>query len=104
MSDYKNDCGEITDSVSVIGFPKFFTPNNDGTHDTWQVQGVSGMFQPNSNILIFNRFGKLLKQLNPLGAGWDGRFNGEKLPTDDYWFSVKLQDSRVFKGHFSLIN
>ena len=102
VSDYKNDCGEITSPVSVIGFPKFFTPNNDGIHDTWQVLGISGMFQPNSNILIFNRFGKLLKQLNPLGTGWDGLFNGEKLPVDDYWFMVTLQDGRIFKNHFTL--
>ena len=102
VSDYKNDCGEITSPVSVIGFPKFFTPNNDGIHDTWQVLGISGMFQPNSYILIFNRFGKLLKQLNPLGAGWDGNFNGKKLPVDDYWFMVTLQDGRIFKNHFTL--
>ncbi len=102
VSDYKNDCGEVPNQVSVIGFPKFFTPNNDGVHDTWQVIGVSAMFQPNSTIHIFNRFGKLVKQLNPLGEGWNGRFNGEKLPADDYWFSVTLQDGRIFKNHFTL--
>ncbi|WP_418603332.1 T9SS type B sorting domain-containing protein [Hwangdonia sp.] len=102
VRDIKNNCGTVQDLVSVIGFPKFFTPNNDGDNDTWQVQGISGMFQPNTNILIFNRFGKLIKQLNPLGDGWDGRFNGEKLPADDYWFAVTLQDGRIFKNHFTL--
>ncbi|MFD1163152.1 T9SS type B sorting domain-containing protein [Hwangdonia seohaensis] len=102
VRDIKNNCGTVQDLVSVIGFPKFFTPNNDGDNDTWQVQGISGMFQPNTNILIFNRFGKLIKQLNPLGEGWDGLFNGEKLPADDYWFAVTLQDGRIFKNHFTL--
>ena len=102
VSDSENDCGEATHTVSVIGYPKFFTPNNDGVHDTWQVLGVSGTFQPNTSIFIFNRFGKLLKQLNPLGAGWDGVFNGKKLPVDDYWFMITLQDGRVLKDHFSL--
>ena len=102
VGDIKNNCGTISDRISVIGFPKFFTPNNDGVNDTWQVIGTSSMFQPNSNILIFNRFGKLLKQLTPLGSGWDGRFNGEKLPVDDYWFTVILQDGRIFKNHFTL--
>ena len=102
ISDYKNNCGEVSSLVSVIGFPKFFTPNNDGVHDTWQVVGISSMFQANSSILIYNRFGKLLKQLNPIGTGWDGKFNGKKLPVDDYWFMVTLQDGRIFKNHFTL--
>jgi gliding motility-associated-like protein len=100
--DIKNNCGVVQENVSVIGFPKFFTPNNDGKHDTWQVLGISTMFQPNSNVIIFNRYGKLIKQLNPLGDGWDGLFNGEKLPADDYWFAVTLQDGRIFKNHFTL--
>ncbi|WP_341215595.1 T9SS type B sorting domain-containing protein [uncultured Wocania sp.] len=102
VRDIKNSCGTVQNPISVIGFPKFFTPNNDGVHDTWQVIGISNMFQPNTNILIYNRFGKLIKQLNPLGSGWDGLFNGQKLPADDYWFAVTLQDGRVFKNHFTL--
>jgi gliding motility-associated-like protein len=104
VKDVKNNCGMINKQISVIGFPKFFTPNNDGVHDTWQVLGVSSMFQANSKILIFNRYGKLLKQLTPLAKGWDGSLNGKKLPTDDYWFAVTLKDGRIFKGHFTLKN
>ncbi|GAA3599044.1 T9SS type B sorting domain-containing protein [Flavivirga amylovorans] len=103
VNDVKNDCGPpVNEKFSVIGFPKFFTPNNDGRHDTWQVYGVSSMFQPNTKIRIFNRYGKLIKQLTPLGEGWDGTSNGEKLPVDDYWFDIVLQDGRVFKNHFTL--
>ncbi|WP_242158289.1 T9SS type B sorting domain-containing protein [Aestuariivivens sediminis] len=102
VQDIKNDCGTIFEQVSVVGFPKFFTPNNDGIHDTWQVYGISNMFQPDSKILIFDRYGKLLKQLDPLGEGWNGTFNGQMMPTDDYWFAVNLQDGRIFKSHFTL--
>ncbi|AUP81050.1 T9SS type B sorting domain-containing protein [Flavivirga eckloniae] len=103
VKDVKNNCG-ITPpkKVSVIGFPKFFTPNNDGKHDTWQIYGVSNMFQPNTKIHIFNRYGRLIKQINPIGEGWDGTVNGNRLPVDDYWFSVQLEDGRVFKNHFTL--
>ncbi len=73
-----------------------------GINDTWQVYGVNNMFQPNTKILIYNRYGKLLKEVNPLGIGWDGLYDGVKLPSDDYWFSIKLQDGRIFKNHFSL--
>jgi len=102
IHDAKNDCGTINEPISVVGFPKFFTPNGDGYNDRWQVQGISSMFQPDTEITIFDRFGKVLKQLNPLGDGWDGSFNGQILPADDYWFSVVLQDGRVFKNHFTL--
>jgi len=102
VRDIKNDCGIVEDVISVIGFPQFFTPNNDGYNDTWVVKGISSQFQPNSKILIFDRFGKLLKQLDPIGEGWDGTFNGKPLPVSDYWFSVTLQDGRTFMDHFSL--
>ncbi|MDO5969960.1 T9SS type B sorting domain-containing protein [Flavivirga aquimarina] len=102
VNDVKNNCGAIPYKVSVIGFPKFFTPNNDGVHDTWQIYGVSSMIQPETKIRIFNRYGKLIKQISPTGIGWDGTINGEKLPVDDYWFAIELQDGRIFKNHFTL--
>ena len=102
VKDVKNNCGEVPEKVSVIGYPKYFTPNGDGYNDTWQIYGVSSMFQPNTKILIFNRFGKLIKEISPLSEGWNGIINGEIVPADDYWFMVKLQDGRIFKNHFSL--
>ncbi|APY09178.1 hypothetical protein BWZ20_13080 [Winogradskyella sp. J14-2] len=98
----KNDCGISEELVSVIGFPKFFTPNGDGVNEFWQVKGINNQFQANSLILIFDRYGKLLTKLNPLGAGWDGTYNGANMPASDYWFKVELEDGRVFTNHFSL--
>ena len=97
-----NGCGTVSKTISVIGIPKFFTPNNDTYNDYWNVKGINSNFSPNSTIYIFDRYGKLLKQLNPLGQGWDGTFNGAPLPSDDYWYTVKLEDGRQAKGHFSL--
>lgn len=103
----KNNCGVTLIDISIIGFPKFFTPNNDGYNDTWGVLGVNENFYASSNIYIFNRYGKLITQINPKSEGWNGMFNGENLPATDYWFSVELIDKngnvRVRKGHFSLI-
>ena len=102
VRDLKNGCGITEEIISVIGFPKFFTPNNDGVNDFWQVYGVSNVFQPNTKIKIFDRYGKLLKQISPIGQGWDGTFNGEILQSDDYWFAVILQDGREYFNHFTL--
>lgn len=100
-------CGNTSLEVSVIGFPKFFTPNGDGFNDTWKVLGVNSDFYPTSLIYIFDRFGKLITQVNPTGEGWNGEFNGEQLPSSDYWFSVQLIDEngniREKRGHFSLV-
>ncbi len=98
----KNDCGISEELVSVIGFPKFFTPNDDSFNDYWQVYGITAEFQPMSTIFIFDRQGKLLIELDPLSRGWDGTANGNKLPSSDYWFHVQLEDGRVFKSHFTL--
>jgi gliding motility-associated-like protein len=103
-----NGCGTGTTQVLVIDYPHFFTPNGDGYNDTWRVEGIET--RPLAKIYIYDRFGKLLKQLNPLGPGWDGTFNGENLPATDYWFTIRLDvvfgDAesiiKEFTGHFSL--
>ena len=102
VRDIKNDCGIVDALVSVIGFPRFFTPNGDSYNERWHVRGVSEQFQPNSKIQIFDRYGRLVSVLTPLGPGWDGTYNGENLPASDYWFAVTLQDGRTFKNHFTL--
>lgn len=87
----KNGCSpDATLLVSVIQFPKFFTPNGDGENDTFVVKGANKIFYPNSSINIFNRFGKLVAQI-PIGSqGWDGTYSGKKLPADDYWYNITL--------------
>ena len=60
------------------------------------------MYNYKSEIFIFDRFGKLLKQIGTTGAGWDGTFNGQQMPADDYWYAIKFEDGRSAKGHFTL--
>ena len=100
-----NGCGIGTKSVLVIDYPRFFTPNGDGYNDTWQIIGIDT--RPLSTIYIFDRYGKLLKQLSPLSEGWDGTFNGKPLPATDYWFTVIYEEPgteiiKTFRAHFSL--
>ncbi len=97
----KNGCGTTSIKVAVIGFSKFFTPNGDSYNDTWQVDGI--ISQPGSDIYIYDKFGKLLAKIDPLGLGWDGNYNGKQMPSSDYWFRVQLADGRIYTGHFSLI-
>lgn len=97
-----NGCGISQEEVSVLGIPKYFTPNGDGYHDYWNIQGISSKINTKTQIHIFDRFGKLIKQLNPTFQGWDGTYLGQPLPSSDYWYSIKLEDGRDIKGHFTL--
>lgn len=96
----REGCGNDLKHVTLIDYPKFFTPNGDGFNDYWQIEGISTY--TDAKIMIFNRYGKLIKQLNSSSLGWSGNFNGSVLPSDDYWFSVDLKNGTIFKGHFTL--
>jgi gliding motility-associated-like protein len=113
----RDGCGvTASDEVSFIDFPPFFTPNGDGYNDTWNITGLGTELNRGAQVFIFDRYGKLLKQLSPSATGWDGTYNGNPLPSGDYWFSVEYLDPAVnnggttpkgpvkktFKNHFTL--
>ncbi|WP_407556266.1 choice-of-anchor L domain-containing protein [Winogradskyella sp. 4-2091] len=98
-----NGCANVTKEVLVVDIPKFFTPNSDGSNDAWHIVGIETL--PGTTIDIFDRYGKLIKQLNSSSAGWDGYYNGNKMPTSDYWFIAHVQQGSIafdVKGHFTL--
>lgn len=97
----KNGCG-LSDpySIYVLDYPRFFTPNGDGYNDDWKIKNLD-LF-PKSVITIFNRYGKLLKELNSINPSWNGIYLGNELPADDYWFYLNFGDGKLIKGHFSL--
>jgi gliding motility-associated-like protein len=102
-----NGCGTATESIIVVGFPKFFTPNGDGANDVWNIVGISSLEQP--LLMVYDRYGKLLKQLSQNSMGWDGTYNGVALPSDDYWFKLSYMDqdgqrimAKYINNHFSL--
>ncbi|QRM89296.1 T9SS type B sorting domain-containing protein [Lacinutrix sp. WUR7] len=96
----KDGCGQDSTEITIIDYPKLFTPNNDRYNDYWQIEGVTKF--PNATILIFDRYGKIIKQLSTSSLGWDGTFNGNPLNTNDYWFTVDLGNGKSFSGHFTL--
>ena len=97
-----NGCGIPTPfKVFVLDYPRFFTPNGDNYNDFWTIQNSAKY--PNMVIYIYNRYGKLISQVNPKGSGWDGSYNGQDLPADDYWFSILLNNDKIVKGHFALL-
>ncbi len=103
----KNGCGitqeTIEQDITLDGFPKFFTPNGDGINDFWQFVPPATLTQnPLEVIYIFDRFGKLLIQIDPVSQGWDGNFQGNPLPSSDYWFRARSVNNNEVTGHFAL--
>lgn len=91
--------------IYIINYPNYFTPNSDGINDTWNIWDLR--HQPDAVISIFDRYGKFLKQISPASSGWNGRYNGQDMPSTDYWFTVEYMPQngttkQVFKSHFSL--
>jgi len=98
-------CGEDSKDVIVMDYPLYFTPNGDGYNDTWNIYNIGT--QADAVIYIFDRYGKLLKQLSPTGAGWDGTYNGNPMPTSDYWFTLEYREpstneKKSIRKHFTL--
>lgn len=96
-------CGTTTEPLFVIDYPLYFTPNGDGINETWNITGIGS----SAKIYIFDRYGKLLKQISPDGIGWNGTYNGNLMPSNDYWFTVEYYEPgtterKEFRAHFTL--
>lgn len=97
----KLGCGISKRTVYVVGAMLFFTPNNDGINDVWNLVGLPN--NQNAEIYIFDRYGKLLIKFNAKNfPGWDGTYHGNLMPNNDYWFRANLDNGRIIKGNFTL--
>ena len=98
-------CNSVSKEVIVFDIPLFFTPNGDGFKDTWHISGVGNL--TGTIVYIYDRYGKILKTLDYRSRGWDGFYNGNLMPTNDYWYLAKIKyQGKEFekKGHFTLKN
>tara|TARA_R110000796_G_scaffold67449_5_gene154809 strand:+ start:64970 stop:66763 length:1794 start_codon:yes stop_codon:yes gene_type:complete len=100
-------CGVATETLLIMGFSKFFTPNGDGVNDDWLIEGLNNLNSP--IVYIYDRYGKLIQQLDPLKTTWDGRYNGLQMPASDYWFQLTyIEDNgdriiaKYINNHFTL--
>lgn len=97
-------CGvKWVENLFGVTYPNFFTPNGDGINDTWNIKDLDASYE--AKIYIYDRYGKLLKFITPYTPGWNGTFNGNLLPSTDYWFRIEYIENNIkkeFKSHFSL--
>lgn len=81
--------------------PNFFTPDGDNLNDYWQIGNRE--FFPNIDVKIYDRYGRVVAILDEV-KGWDGKYEGNELPTGDYWYVVNANDNekQQYVGHFTL--
>ncbi len=93
-------CRTLSKDIIALGYQRFFTPNGDGTNEHWNIIGAEKY--PESRLYIYNRYGKLLAQILAGSSGWDGTYDGIRMPSTDYWFRYVYDGTKVFSGHFAL--
>lgn len=109
VKDLENCEKTITQEIYLITIPNYFTPNNDSYNDIWKVEGLSSRFYFAAEILIFDRYGRILHKMNMQEnqVGWNGTYNKQTLPATDYWYKISLTDldlkTIIKRGHFSLM-
>ena len=85
--------------------PTTFSPNDDGTNDTWEITGVDQY--PNCFVQIFDRWGQEVFQSTGYSKAkaWDGTGKTGKLAEGVYFYIVQLRDDdkQEFKGSITLI-
>lgn len=90
---------------------RFFTPNDDGVNELWQVENLN--CYEGYIVEIFDRYGRRLyiyKKGSFSGGsvtedfmGWDGYYNGHQMPSSDYWYLITVEEIRKqYNGHFTL--
>ncbi|HRO76071.1 MAG TPA: Ig-like domain-containing protein, partial [Crocinitomicaceae bacterium] len=103
-SDPKNPCDPNTCPTGV-SVPTAFTPDGDGTNDTWVIKGIENY--PNNHITIYNRWGNIVYAKDGYLNEWTGTTNskltvgGETLPTGTYYYVLDTKDDTVgiIKGY-----
>ncbi len=111
-ADYKvivRDVNGCTDEITAKGtfidmcMPNYFTPDGDGQQDEIGPD-CGALAYKDLTFDIFDRYGRVVAKYH-VNEKWNGKYNGEDLPTGDYWYVLKLndeKDAREFVGHFTL--
>ncbi len=83
----------VTCSEGNVFVPNTFSPNGDGMNDVFYIRG-KGLYGVKS-LRIFNRWGEMVFEKNNLSVndpshGWDGKYKGQKSPTETYIYQLEV--------------
>ncbi len=86
----------------VIKIYNTFTPDENGVNDKWVIENITDY--PNNNLLVYNRWGKLVYEKQGYDSSWDGKFFGNNLPAGVYFYILDLGiGEELLKGTVTII-
>ncbi|OQP56652.1 gliding motility-associated C-terminal domain-containing protein [Niastella populi] len=88
----------LPDKVLII--PNVFSPNGDGTNDTWEIAGLRNV--ANCSVEIFNRYGQQVYNSHGYSNPWDGSWKGKQVPVGTFYYVIKTV-SRNYSGWVAVI-
>ncbi|UMQ42806.1 T9SS type B sorting domain-containing protein [Chryseobacterium sp. Y16C] len=94
----KEGCVIGQKSFSIFNIPNTFTPDGDGYNDKWKIAGLDNY--SGSEVSVYDRKGLLVfkETITKKPLIWDGKQNGNQLPTGTYWYIIKVSDGRIYNG------
>jgi len=97
-----DNCSPVKQQFTILKMTNFISPNGDGKNDQWIVK-FNG--HKNVSVQLYNRTGKIVKDIITDDEFiWDGKHNGFSLPSDSYWYRIKLNEKEVLTGYITLKN
>ena len=84
------DTMHLTVKADIV-IPNVFSPNNDGTHDTWDIKNLNNIY-PNATVEVFNQWGSLIFKSTGYSKPWDGTRNGEEMPVATYYYVIDFKN------------
>lgn len=81
----------IRPSSNTLVIPNTFTPNGDGSNDTWGVSTLRYFEQV--RIQVFDRGGMLVFATENPDVRWDGKQKGRDLPIGTYYWVITVKET-----------
>ncbi len=103
LSIMHDSCPSDTTSKAVLAkvcqvtIPNVITPNGDGKNEVFKILGLESF--PESALLIFNRWGKLIYESSNYQNDWDGENRADGV----YYYVLTLKDGSNYGGTITLI-
>jgi len=76
----------------VIYSPNAFTPDDDEYNQTWKVV-MDGIDIYDFELFIYNRWGETVWESHDISVGWDGTYNGTRVPEGTYTWTIRAKDA-----------
>jgi gliding motility-associated-like protein len=95
-------CQPVDDYLSVLVndfvIPTLITPNMDGKNDYFLLRGIETLGK--TELTIFDRRGLQVYKNSDYDNSWDGvDYNGKPLLDDTYFYNMKTESGKTFKGY-----